>query len=136
MALCAKRSDGMEVIMEDNFYQKFDGDYGKSKSSASNIFVPFISGVVGASLVVGTCLGVPSIKNKLLSVNEVVSDSSIVTQVSSNATQISLSNYTDTAVYAANKALPSIVGISISYNVSYFGRTRGCRSYRLWCYNY
>ena len=110
--------------MEDNFYQKFDGDSGKSKSSASNIFVPFISGILGASLVVGTCFGVPSIKNKLLSSNEVVSESSVVTQVSTNATQISLSNYTDTAVYAANKALPSIVGISISYNISAFGRTQ------------
>lgn len=122
--------------MDENFYQKFDGDNSRQKSSASNVLVPFVSGVLGASLVVGTCFGVPSIKNKLLSINEVVSESSVVTQVSSNATQISLSNYSDTAVYAANKALPSIVGISISYNVSYFGRTRDCRSYRFWCYYY
>lgn len=110
--------------MEDNFYQKFDGGNGKSKSSASTILVPFISGVVGAGLVIGTCFGVPSIKNKILSTNEVVSDSSVITQVSSNSTQISLSNYSDTAIYAANKALPSIVGISISYDVTYFGRTQ------------
>ena len=110
--------------MEDNFYQKFDGGNGKSKSSTSTILVPFISGVVGAGLVIGTCFGVPSIKNKILSTNEVVSDSSVITQVSSNATQISLSNYSDTAIYAANKALPSIVGISISYDVTYFGRTQ------------
>lgn len=109
--------------MEDNFYQKFD-DNNKSNSSISKIAVPFISGMLGATLVVGTCFGVPSIKNKLLSSNEVKPGSSVITQVSSNPTQISLSNYSDTAIYAANKALPSIVGISISYNISYFGRTQ------------
>lgn len=105
--------------MDDNFYQKFDGE--KSKTS-SNIFMPFISGVLGASLVVGTCFGVPNVRNKLLVTNtENVSDSSVITQVTSTGNQISLSNYTDTAVSAASKALPSIVGISISYNVNMFG---------------
>lgn len=108
--------------MEDNFYQKFD-DNNKSNSSVSKIAVPFISGMLGATLVVGTCFGVPSIKNKLLS-NEVKPSSSAVTEVAGNPIQISLSNYSDTAIYAANKALPSIVGISISYNISYFGRTQ------------
>lgn len=110
--------------MDDNFYQKFDGESRKSSNSASNILVPFISGVLGATLVVGTCFGVPSIRSKLLSSNEVVSNSSIVTQVSSIPTSVSLSNYSDTAVYAANKVLPSVVGISISYNVSVFGMTQ------------
>lgn len=112
--------------MDDNFYQKFDSDGYKSKSSTSNnIVVPFISGVLGASLVVGTCFGFPGIRNKLLVSNNLnESASSTVTQVSTNSNQISLSNYSDTAVYAANKALPSIVGISISYNVSVFGMTQ------------
>ena len=111
--------------MDDNFYQKFDVENGKSKTVTSNIFVPFISGILGASLVVGTCFGVPNIKNKLITNNEIISDSAVITQVpSNNSTQISLSNYSDTAIYAANKALPSIVGISISYNVSAFGMTQ------------
>lgn len=110
--------------MDDNFYQKFDGESRKSSHSASNILVPFISGVLGATLVVGTCFGVPSIRSKLLSSNEVLSNSSIVTQVSSMPTNVSLSNYSDTAVYAANKVLPSVVGIAISYNVSVFGMTQ------------
>lgn len=108
--------------MEDNFYQKFD-DNNKQNSSFSKVAVPFVSGMLGASLVVGTCFGVPSIKNKLLA-NEVKPSSSVVTEVAGNPIQISLSNYSDTAIYAANKALPSIVGISISYNISYFGRTQ------------
>lgn len=112
--------------MDDNFYQKFDGEGNKSKSSLSNIFVPFISGVLGSSLVIGTCFGVPNIRNKILTSNttENTSNSSVITHVSSTPTQISLKNYSDTAVYAANKVLPSVVGISISYNVSIFGRTQ------------
>lgn len=73
--------------MDDNFYQKFDGGNSKSKISVSNILVPFVSGVVGATLVVGTCFGVPSIKNKILSGNETKTESSLVTQVSSNPTR-------------------------------------------------
>ena len=73
--------------MDDNFYQKFDGGSSKSKFSVSNILVPFISGVLGATLVVGTCFGVPSIKNKLLPSDEVESESSIITQVSSTPTR-------------------------------------------------
>lgn len=73
--------------MDDNFYQKFDGGNSKSKISVSNILVPFVSGVVGATLVVGTCFGVPSIKNKIISNNEAMTESSLVTQVSSNPTR-------------------------------------------------
>ena len=46
------------------------------------------------------------------------------TSLNSNGTssgyvsQISLSNYSDTAVYAANKILPSIVGIKLEYTVN------------------
>ena len=37
---------------------------------------------------------------------------------SGTVSQVSLSNYSDTSVYAANKILPSIVGIKIEYNVT------------------
>lgn len=111
--------------MDDNFYQKFDVENNKSKSLTSNIFVPFVSGILGASLVIGTCFGIPNIRNNLLmQETQNTGGSSIVAQVSSNAAQISLSDFSDTAIYASNKALPSIVGISISYNVSAFGMTQ------------
>ena len=77
--------------MDDNFYEKFDNNSNKAKSSASNnIIAPFISGVLGATLVIGTCFGVPKIRNKLLVTNNSeISSSSVITQVSSNATEIS-----------------------------------------------
>lgn len=52
--------------MDSNFYQKFDNESNNSKNFKFSVLTPFISGVVGASLVLGVCFGVPSIKDKLL----------------------------------------------------------------------
>ena len=96
--------------------------FGKS------VVLPFFSGVVGCALVVGTCFGIPSIKEKILYTNNISNNTN---SKSSNinhgyVTQTSLSNYSDTSIYAANKILPSIVGIKVEYNVnsliSMFGR--------------
>lgn len=38
-----------------------------------------------------------------------------------NLSQISLTNYSDTAIYATNKVLPSMVSISVEYEINYFG---------------
>ncbi len=97
-----------------------NADFKKKKNHSElgkTILVPFLSGVVGCSLVIGTCFGVPSIKNKL--VGSSVTTSTVPTSTASGTTTnlISLSNYSNTAVFAANKILPSIVGIEITYNV-------------------
>ena len=110
--------------MDDNFYQKFEKNNNNSSHFGSRVIVPFISGILGASLVIGACFGVPSIRSKLISTQNAVTETSSIVQSATNSTPISLSNYSDTAIYAANKALPSIVGISISYNVSFWGRTQ------------
>ncbi|MGN1297412.1 MAG: S1C family serine protease [Clostridia bacterium] len=87
------------------------------------VLIPFVSGILGCSVVIGTCFGVPSIRDNLL---EKTTDTSSNSVNSGYVTQTSLSNYSDTAVYAANKILPSIVGIEVEYNVnsmiSMFGR--------------
>lgn len=111
--------------MDDNFYQKFDGNTTSSKKSSSTFFIPFISGVLGATLVLGVAFGIPNIREKLLSVanSDVSPTFSTVTSSSSsnNTTQVSLTDYSDTSIYAAQKILPSIVGITVKYNVSTFG---------------
>lgn len=85
----------------------------------NNILIPFLSGVLGCSLVVGTCFGVPSIKSKIVGNNNSIKTSSSVNESSNSGTVdfVSLNNYSDTAVYASNKILPSIVGIQVTYNV-------------------
>lgn len=87
---------------------------------AKTILVPFVSGVLGAVIVVGTCVGVPGIRNSISS-KLVGTSSNSNTSTSTavlNTQQISLKNYTDTAVAAANKVLPSIVGIKIEFSVN------------------
>ena len=109
--------------------------YNKNEKSQKNktgfgktVILPFVSGVVGCSVVLGTCFGVPSIRSKLInnSSSNISTSNSSSTQSNGYVTQTSLSNYSDTAVYAANKILPSIVGIKIEYTVnstSIFGRS-------------
>ena len=109
--------------------------YNKNEKSQKNktgfgktVILPFVSGVVGCSVVLGTCFGVPSIRSKLInnSSSNISTSNSSSTQSNGYVTQTSLSNYSDTAVYAANKILPSIVGIKIEYTVntqSFFGRS-------------
>ena len=109
--------------------------YNKKQKSQKNktafgktVILPFVSGVVGCSVVLGTCFGVPSIRSKLInnSSSNISTSNSSSTPSNGYVTQTSLSNYSDTAVYAANKILPSIVGIKIEYTVntqSFFGRS-------------
>ena len=82
------------------------------------MFIPFVSGVVGCAVVVGTCFGVPSIRANILGTDNSTSNSSSSSEANGYVSQTSLSNYSDTAVYAANKILPSIVGITVEYNVN------------------
>lgn len=113
----------------DKSYRKVDNFYKESKSTPSfgkNVVVPFVSGVLGAILVVGTCFGVPQIKNSLLKSEVATSTKANVANTSSATSQVSLSNYEDTSIAVANKILPSIVGIEIKYNVnSVFGGKSG-----------
>lgn len=106
--------------------------YNKSSKNSSgfgkSVLLPFVSGVLGCTIVIGTCFGVPSIKNKLIGTqtSSISTTNNNSTQSDGYVKQISLENYSDTAVYAANKILPSIVGIKIEYTInatSIFGRT-------------
>lgn len=104
----------------------------KSKSTSGfgkSVLLPFVSGVVGCSVVLGTCFGVPSIRENLLrdyADSPISTTNNSSTESNGYVEQVSLSNYSDTAVYAANKILPSIVGIRIDYTInatSIFGRS-------------
>lgn len=90
----------------------------RQNSFGKTVLIPFASGVVGCSLVLGTCFGIPSIKEKLIGKQTPSVQTS--TQAASGTTTnlVSLSNFSNTAVFAANKILPSIVGIEVSYNVT------------------
>lgn len=110
------------VSNDNNTYSAFE-DTNKKKSKASNnngfvksVLLPFTCGVLGAGIVVGTCFGIPSIRENIL--GETNLKESDDTSVNLNTQQISLLDYSDTAVGVAKKVLPSIVGINVTYSVN------------------
>ena len=103
--------------MEENEFRNVFNSNSKG-SFGKNVVTPFISGVLGCSLVLGTCFGVPSIKEKILGETNSKNSTSYENTGIVNPNLVSLSNYSDTAVFAASKILPSIVGISITYDVT------------------
>lgn len=115
-----ENSKKFKTVQDPNAYKKVlkkeknNNNYGFGR----NFLLPFFSGILGCTLVVGTCFGVPSIKSKLLSNTSNISNTNSNSQNSGYVSQTSLSNYSDTSIYAANKILPSIVGIKVEYNVN------------------
>ena len=113
-----KKNTNFKTVSSSNMYntKRTKSGFGKS------VVLPFCSGVMGCVVVIGTCFGVPSIRSQILN----NSTSSIINNTSSSSSssnsgyvsQVNLSNYSDTAVYAANKILPSIVGIKLEYTVN------------------
>ena len=96
-----------------------NANFKQSNGFGKSVLVPFFSGIVGCSLVIGTCFGVPSIKEKLIGENK-TTNSTVQTSTATGTTTnlVSLSNYSNTAVFAANKILPSIVGIQVTYKAT------------------
>ena len=108
-----------KAVENHNSYKNFEKKDTLKLGFGRGFFIPFLSGVLGCSVVIGTCFGIPSIKEKLFSSNfSTITPSSSNSQSQGYVSQTSLKNYSDTSVYAANKVLPSIVGIKVTYNVN------------------
>ena len=105
-------------------YNDYKENQKKEKSNFSftkTIGVPFLCGVLGAGVVLGTCFGIPEIKDSILgnTKNGITSTSTAATSNSTINTQaVSLVNYSETGIAVAQKVLPSIVGITVEYPVS------------------
>lgn len=109
--------------MEDNgFVKKFE--YSKSsnrKQVYTTILISFISAIIGGSCALGIYFGFNRASGDKV-VDTSTSNSKVNYAISDlNLSQVSLSNYSDTAIYAAQKALPSMVSITVEYDVNYMG---------------
>ena len=123
-----EKVQNFKTVQNPNTYKTVYQNETKPKAKAGfgkSVLLPFLSGAIGCVVVLGTCFGVPSIRSKLFNLptnTENITNS----QNSGYVSQTSLSNYSDTAIFSANKVLPSIVGIEVEYNVnsliSMFGR--------------
>lgn len=107
----------------DDFYRKFDSSKGSYKNSIilSVVVSSIISALIGGILAILLFSGFANNNNKEKTVDTSAISSTTPTL---NLSQVSLSNYSDTAVYAAQKALPSMVSISVEYDVNYMGMKR------------
>lgn len=124
-----KKVQNFKTVQNPNTYKNVYKNETNAKAKIGfgrSVLFPFLSGIVGCSVVLGTCFGIPSIRTKILEGNLNTSTPTSRSQSEGYVSQTSLSHYSDTAVYAANKVLPSIVGINVEYNVnsliSMFGR--------------
>lgn len=95
----------------------------KKSSSFKTVIISFISGLVGAALILGLCFYVPSFRNLLVSSDSDDSSkenpiSKIFTSEGSVNTGVSIEDYSNTAISVANKVLPSVVGIEVDFSVS------------------
>ena len=110
------------VVSKNNTtYSSFDENTTKQKNKGNSfgktVLLPFTCGVLGAGIVIGTCFGVPSIKNQILGNNSIFQEAE-TNSIALNTQQISLVDYSETAVGVAQKVLPSIVGINVTYSVN------------------
>ena len=115
------KTNNFKAVQNPNTYNSY-AENKKTKHSPGfgrSVLIPFCSGLVGCAVVIGTCFGVPSIRSKILNNESSISNTGTSSsQNSGYVSQTSLANYSDTSVYAANKILPSIVGIKVEYNVN------------------
>ena len=112
-----ENNNNFEVISSRTSNANFNQNQ-KQNNFGKTVLIPFASGVVGCSLVLGTCFGIPSIKEKLIGNQTSTVQTSTQTASGTTTNLVSLSNFSNTAVFAANKILPSIVGIEVSYSVA------------------
>lgn len=106
-------------------YKAFNMSKNNNNSNSTNfgrtVILPFVCGILGAGVVLGSCIGIPSIRTKVLQQLIGTNTSSSTTEGEKqeiNNKLISLAGYSDTATSVANKVQPSIVGISVEYSVN------------------
>ena len=98
-----------------------DENNNKEKKSGfvKSVATPFLCGLLGAGVVIGSCIGIPPIRNTIL--KQFIStsdDSSSISLDDINTKLISLNEFSDTSISVTQKVKPSIVGINVEYSVN------------------
>lgn len=96
----------------------------RSTSFGKSVVIPFFSGIVGTVLILSLAFGSPVIRNKMLNISSTPTKTDSIETAIKNptASAVNLADYSNTSIKVASDVLPSIVGISVKYNVtSFFG---------------
>ncbi len=117
-----KSEHGFVKVSSNKNTETSNSKANKTKNSTFKVLVTsFISGIVGASLVLGLCFYVPAVRNIFVSSDSDDSKkevSKIFTSEGSVSKGVSIEDYSSTAISVANKVLPSVVGIEVDFSVS------------------
>ena len=92
----------------------------KDFSFTKSVGIPFVSSILGTSMVIGICFGIPNIRNSILGTDTVEKNvSNNYMQTSNNYSSVAaVTDYSDTGISVAEKVLPSVVGIKVEFSVS------------------
>lgn len=113
--------DTTEQTVESKSYEttsyKVSEPKKKSKGASSSVIISFLSGALGAIIIVAVCFCVPSVNTML---NGLIDTDKPAIEVNSNINtqMIDLTEFSETSVNVAEQILPSIVGITIEYTVN------------------
>ena len=104
--------------------KKVHSGFGKS------VMLPFVSGIVGCTVVIGTCFGVPSIRTKIIGSTGTSSISTTNNSSTNNTTNKTVNNTTNTTNTTNNtsntlntSALKNSVNTTATTNTSYNNTT-------------
>lgn len=106
---------------DNDFYKSFDGQKHSNLKVFHIVLISFFTAFIGAFC--AFCVFSNFNSNKAnVTADIAVSNDDTNNLKTVNLSAVSLTNYSDTAVYAANKILPSIASITIEYEINYMGR--------------
>lgn len=119
---------------ENNTFKKVNDEQKKYSVPKGKIgffrgfLAPFIAGMLGAALLIGGAFSIPPVREFIsdkmsIQLNENKDEEKIESeenkvQIPSSDTQISISDFSNTSITVANKVLPSVVGIQVTYSVN------------------
>ena len=115
--------NGFEVVKpnQKSNYRKKEVKMNNSSGSHAirHALISFICGILGAALVIGLVFFVPPIKENLFDTSSSSSKKQTSFTVSSGpvSSAIDIEDYSNTTISVANKVLPSVVGIEVSFDV-------------------
>lgn len=82
-----------KTVQNPNSYKNYENDNKKQKSGTGfgkSVLLPFVSGVVGCAVVLGTCFSVPAIRSSILGNGSSNTNSSSSSEASGYVSQTSL----------------------------------------------
>ena len=117
------------MLLHGTSYRAFNEENKNQKSNGAGfgktVVLPFLCGVLGATIVIGSAITIPSLKQTIIKKLVTVPADTVSNEGEKNnstnnlnTVAISLQGYSDTSVGVAAKVQPSIVAISVEYSVN------------------